>query len=268
MREQDALAENDVVPYEGEVPFSVRRPGEARMMIANDIGTDRGVSVKVDTKNPKTKDGKNTIIFRRDWREAIENAFASDPIDASSNPIPKGVVVGEKNTPYTGEEKKRIRKFVIAQAKAQTGDVKNAEFGNIRIGSDFVDEVSTHAISTAREIMAVSSARDIASRMVHLAASPNEELVKRNGINMMEYGVAKVKIDDDVYLVMGEVGVRNGSTPYYDQRVVAKLKADSTPALRGDNRIESAFDAVYDNRFRMILQGGKLLSEKHGKCIM
>ena len=50
MREQDALAESDVVPYEGEVPFSVRRPGEARMSVG------------------KTQSGTKYVLFDRDPR--------------------------------------------------------------------------------------------------------------------------------------------------------------------------------------------------------
>ena len=54
---------------------------------------------------------------------------------------------------------------------------------------------------------------------------------------------------------MGEVGVRKESTPYYDQRVVAKLKADQSPLILHDGmETESALDTVYDNRFRILLQ--------------
>ena len=58
------------------------------------------------------------------------------------------------------------------------------------------------------------------------------------------------------------IGTENGanSRKYYDQHVAAKFKADSeVTSLQGQTRIgESAFDAVYDNRFRLILQGVEL----------
>ena len=56
------------------------------------------------------------------------------------------------------------------------------------------------------------------------------------------------------------VGIGVNARRYYDQHVVAKIKADSeVTSLQGQPRIgESAFDAVYDNRFRLILQAVKL----------
>ncbi len=63
---------------------------------------------------------------------------------------------------------------------------------------------------------------------------------------------------------MGERSVKSGSTPYYDQRVVAKIKEDSqAPSQHGHLQLrESSFDAVYDNRFRPLRQGDARL--KHG----
>ena len=121
----------------------------------------------------------------------------------------------------------------------------------------FAKEVQRHALATRREYLAALSARVIAERMVHFAAAPNEEMVKRNGIEYFEYGLAKIRIERSHYLVMGEIGIRKGSMPYYDQHVVAKFKADSeAPSLQGHLHIgESAFEQIYDNRFRLILQG-------------
>ena len=93
--------------------------------------------------------------------------------------------------------------------------------------------------------------------MVHFCGSPNEELRRKNGVRFFEYGLQRVRLNADVYLALGEVGVKANSSPYYDQRIVAKFKADSeAPSLHGHLHIgESAFERVYDNRFRRILQG-------------
>ena len=47
--------------------------------------------------------------------------------------------------------------------------------------------------------------------------------------------------------------------PYYDQHIVAKFKADSeASSIQGHMQYgESTFDAVYDNRFRLILQAAE-----------
>ena len=65
-------------------------------------------------------------------------------------------------------------------------------------------------------------------------------------------------------LPVGEVGVQVGRRPYYDQRVVAKFKADTEVTfLHEQSRIGvSAFEQVYDNRFRLILQGVELCYQK------
>ena len=57
----------------------------------------------------------------------------------------------------------------------------------------------------------------------------------------------------------GDVWVRSNSRPYYDQRVVAKFKADSeASSIQGHMHFgKSAVDAVYDNRFRLILQAAE-----------
>ena len=65
------------------------------------------------------------------------------------------------------------------------------------------------------------------------------------------------------YPVSGAVGVRSNSRPYYDQRVVAKFKADSeAPPLHGHLRIgESALDGENDNKSSVELQGGLVTSK-------
>lgn len=239
------------------------------------IGTDKGVfTTKIDTKNPKTKDGKNTVIFRRNPSETTAAVDQSSALKAVEGALPGGVKLGDKGTRYTPEQKSKVRAFVVKKAKEQKGKVENPEFGEIVIGRDFVREVQVHAISTAREIAAVSSAREIAAQMKHFAAAPNEE-VKKGKNRYIEYGLAKFELDGETYLVMGEVGVRGDFKPYYDQRVVAKLKAEKaqsdlhavnepdsasaktepTPLILHDGmEADSAFDEIYDNRFRILLQ--------------
>ena len=77
------------------------------------------------------------------------------------------------------------------------------------------------------------------------------------GVKTVRVYSANPKTADGVYLVMGEVGIRANKRPYYDQRVVAKFKVDpEVTSLHGQSRIgESTFEQVYDNRFRLILQG-------------
>ena len=233
------------------------------------IGTENGaVTVRVFSENPKTADGYNTFIFRRSVEKSIRKLSWIPVVDGRGNPLPEGVQMGDKTVVYTEAEKSSIRKFVVDVAAGQKGPVFNDDFGNISIGRDFVREIQQHCISTRRDVAAVSSARDIASSMVHFAACPNQEVGRRNGILYFEYGLARLMLDDGLYLVMGEVGVRMNSQPYYDQRVVAKFKADSeAPSLHGHLRIgESALDIVYDSRFRLILQGvdlyfGKLYNQ-------
>lgn len=231
----------------GELKFSVKM-----------IGTDEGVyKTSIDTKNPKTKDGRNTVIFRRDPRECDALLVESETIKAVEKALPENIKTGDKSIKYTESERIAVRNFVKEKAKAQRGEVQNPEFGEIIIGRDFEKEVQTHAISTAREIAAVSSAREIAAKMRHFAASPNEE-IKRGRNRYIEYGLATFEFNGERYLVMGEVGVRENSTPYYDQRVVAKLKADtSSLSLHAGMKTESAFDAVYDNRFRILMQAAQ-----------
>ena len=232
---------------DGELKFSVKM-----------IGTDEGVyKTSIDTKNPKTKDGRNTVIFRRDPRECDALLVESETIKAVEKALPENIKTGDKSIKYTESERIAVRNFVKEKAKAQRGEVQNPEFGEIIIGRDFEKEVQTHAISTAREIAAVSSAREIAAKMRHFAASPNEE-IKRGRNRYIEYGLATFEFNGGRYLVMGEVGVRENSTPYYDQRVVAKLKADtSSLSLHAGMKTESAFDAVYDNRFRILMQAAQ-----------
>ena len=222
------------------------------------IGTENGVAtVRVFSANPKTADGYNTFIFRRSVEKSLRKLSWLPVIDGRGNPLPEGIRMGDKTIVYTEEERAAIRRFVVDVATCQKGPLFNDDFGKISIGRDFVKEIQQHCISTRRDVAAVSSAREIATKMVHFTASPNQELERRNGVLYFEYGLARLRLDDGLYLAMGEVGVRRNSQPYYDQRIVAKFKADSeAPSLHGHLRIgESAFDAVYDSRFRLILQG-------------
>lgn len=231
---------------DGELKFSVKM-----------IGTDEGVyKTSIDTKNPKTKDGRNTVIFRRDPRECDALLVESETIKAVEKALPENIKTGDKSIKYTESERIAVRNFVKEKAKAQRGEVQNPEFGEIYIGLDFVKEVQAHAISTAREIAAVSSAREIAEKMRHFAASPNEE-IKRGKNKYIEYGLATFEFQGERYLVMGEVGIRNNAKPYYDQRIVAKIKAETSPSLHAHIETESAFDEVYDNRFRILMQAAQ-----------
>ena len=281
------------------------------MTVKDRIGTLEGVlTVRVDSRNPKAADGFNTFIFRRPAEESLRLLAATPIIDAVGNPLPEGVVVGDKSVRYTPEEKNALIRFVVERAKEQYGPVDNPDCGEFEINSTFTSEVQRHAFSSRRELEAVSSARQIASSMIHIVASPNEELSAKRSMKCFEYGLARVRLSDGEYLVMGLVGIGATKRPFYDQHVVAKLRADSEIALlrelsrivgsakekskadsevtslQGQTRIgEPAFDAVYDNRFRLILQGvaayfdscqeectrlsqelwlGKLFGETHG----
>ena len=251
------------------------------MMVKDRIGTLEGVlTVRVDSRNPKTADGFNTFIFRRPVEESLRLLATAPIIDAVGNPLPEGITVGDKSVRYTPEEKKGLIRFVVERAKEQYGPVVNPDCGEFEINSTFTSEVQRHAFSTRRELEAVSSARQIASSMIHFVASPNEELSAKRHMKCFEYGLARVRLSDGEYLVMGLVGIGVMKRPFYDQHVVAKLragpevtllheqsrigggandksKADSeVTSLQGQTRIgEPAFDAVYDNRFRLILQG-------------
>ena len=229
------------------------------------IGTMDGVAtVHVYSSNPKTADGYNTFIFRRAIDRSIKKLAWAPVVDATGNSLPAGVVVGEKSVRYTPDEKRTLISFVKQQAALQRGDVQNDDIGCFSIGRTFINEVQCHAISTRRELETVSSARQIAATLVHFAASPNEETKGKKPIKFFEYGLAKVRLSDGLYLVMGEVGVQVGRRPYYDQRVVAKFKADTEVTfLHEQSRIGvSALERVYDNRFRLILQGVELYYQK------
>ena len=232
------------------------------------VGTSEGVfTVRIQSANPKTPDGANTFIFRRALERTIRKLFWLPIIDGQGGPLPPGVDLGDRDVRYTDEQRHRVRDFVINIANGQKGPVFNSDFGRITLGRDFVKEVQTHAISTRREVLALSRAHEIAESLVHGVASPNEEIERKNGILYFEYGFAKLRLDDGLYLVMGEVGVRVNSRPYYDQRVVAKFKADSeAPSWHGHLRIgESTFERLYDSRFRLIMQGVELYLRDNGK---
>lgn len=225
------------------------------------VGTANGLAtVHVYSANPKTVDGYNAFIFRREVERSLRKLAWMPEVDVSNGPLPDGFATSEERIQYSKDQKKRFVSHLIKQLKSQYGEVHNDDFGSFSLQRVFAKEVQRHALATRREYLAALSARSIAERMVHFAASPNEETYRRNGINYFEYGLAKVRLGDSHYLVMGEVGVRKGSAPYYDQHVVAKFKADSeAPSLQGHLRIgESALERVYDNRFRLLLQGVEL----------
>lgn len=214
-------------------------------------------TVRVYSANPKTADGYNTFIFRRDIARSLSKLAWAPVIDGSRNPIPEGVEIGGRAVRYSADDKRRLVEFVERIAHAQKGPVENDDFGHFEITKVFATEVQCHAISTRREIESVSSAAEIAKNMIHFVGSPNEEMKRKKANKYFEYGLAKIRLSDGIYLVMGEVGIQANKRPYYDQRVVAKFKVDSeVTSLHGQTRIgESTFEQVYDNRFRLILQG-------------
>ena len=229
------------------------------------IGTLDGVAtVRVYSANPKTADGYNTLIFRRDVERSLRKLKWAPIIDATGNPLPTDVELNDERVDYTREQKKSLIAFLVEHLKGQYGVVANDDFGRFQLQRLFAKEVQRHALATRREYIAAMSARLVAKRMVHFVAAPNEEMNSVNGIRHFEYGLAKVRIGTDLYLVMGIVGIKLGSAPYYDQHVVAKFKADSeASSIQGHMRIgESAFEQVYDNRFRLILQGVELYYQK------
>lgn len=222
------------------------------------IGTAEGVkTVRVYSANPKTVDGYNTFIFRRDIARSLSKLAWAPVIDGSRNPVLEGVEIGDRSVRYSADDKRRLIEFVERIADAQKGSIENDDFGHFEITKIFATEVQCHAISTRREIEAVSSAMEIARSMVHFVGSPNEEMKRKKPNKYFEYGLAKIRLSDGVYLVMGEVGIRANKRPYYDQRVVAKFKVDSeVTSLHGQTRIgESTFEQTYCSRFRLILQG-------------
>lgn len=214
-------------------------------------------TVRVYSANPKTPDGYNTFIFRRDLGRSLNKLAWLPLVDISANQLPDGFSTTSDDVRYEREQKKAFVAHLKEQLKRQYGPVVNDDFGTFSLQRVFCQEVQRHALATRHEFMAVLSARQIAERMVHFAGAPNEEMSRKNGIEYFEYGLARVCLGCDHYLVMGVVGIRRGSAPYYDQHVVAKFKADSeASSLQGHMRFgESAFEQVYDNRFRLILQG-------------
>lgn len=229
------------------------------------IGTAEGVkTVRVYSANPKTADGYNTFIFRRDIARSLSKLAWAPIVELSDCSLPIGTLRSDGSHAYSQEEKEAVRALVVELANRQKGPLANDDFGAISIARDFVKESQLHAIRSRVEIAAVSAARRIASTMVHFCGSPNEELRRKNGVRFFEYGLQRVRLNADIYLVLGEVGVKANSSPYYDQRIVAKFKADSeAPSLHGHLHIgESAFERIYDNRFRLILQGVELYYQK------
>ena len=225
------------------------------------IGTMNGVAtVYVDSANPKTADGCNTFIFRRDVEKSLRKLTWLPVVDGTLNRLPPDIVAGDEGVRYDREQKKAITRFAVECAKSQYGAVDNNDFGAFDINSTFASEVQRHAIGTRRELVSILSARKIAEKMVHIAGSPNEEISMKRPIKFFEYGLAKLRLDDGVYLALGMVGIGANSRRYYDQHIAAKFKVDSeVTSLQGQSRIgESTFDAVYDNRFRLILQGVEL----------
>jgi hypothetical protein len=83
------------------------------------IGTDEGVyKTSIDTKNPKTKDGRNTVIFRRDPRECDALLVESETIKAVEKALPENIKTGDKSIKYTESERIAVRNFVKEKAKA------------------------------------------------------------------------------------------------------------------------------------------------------
>ena len=225
------------------------------------VGTDEGVcTVLVDSQNPKTSDGWNTFIFRREVERSLRKLVWAPVVDASSNALPDFVTLSDLRTPYSRAEKRRLSDFLVFRLKHMYGRVENSDFGTVSVHRLYAKEVQRHALATRREFLAAQSVRQVVSQMVHIAASPNEELDKRNGVFYFEYGLAKMRIGAAQYLVLGVVGVKGDSTPYYDQHVVAKFKADSkAPSLQGHLRIgESAVDNGYDSKNVSVVQGGEI----------
>lgn len=223
------------------------------------VGTDEGVcTVLVDSQNPKTSDGWNTFIFRREVERSLRKLAWAPVVDASSNALPDFVTLSDLRTPYSRAVKRRLSDFLVFRLKHMYGRVENSDFGTVSVHRLYAKEVQRHALATRREFLAAQSVRQVVSHMVHIAASPNEELDKRNGVFYFEYGLAKVRIGAAQYLVLGVVGVKGDSTPYYDQHVVAKFKADSeAPSLQGHLRIgESAVDNRYNSKNASVVQGG------------
>ena len=228
------------------------------------IGTmDGAATVRVYSENPKTSDGYNTFVFRREISRTLRKLTWLPVIEGVGNPVPAGVKVGDASIRYANGEKRILTQFVIERARTQYGTVFNNDFGEFEINSTFASEVQRHAIGTRRELSGISSAREIAASMVHIAGAPNEESSGKRAIKFFEYGLAKLKLSDGVYMVLGIVGIGVNSRRYYDQHIAAKFKVDSeVTSLQGQSRIgESTFDAVYDNRFRLILQGVSLCQE-------
>ena len=226
------------------------------------IGTMNGTAtVHVYSANPKTADGYNAFVFRRAVKKSLKKLAWIPVIDGSDNPLPENITVGDASVRYSKEQKKALTRFVVVErARSQYGTVSNDDFGEFEINSTFAAEVQRHAIGTPRELAAISSAMEIAAHMVHIAGSPNEEVAPKRRTKFFEYGLAKLRLSDGLYLVLGMVGVGVNLRLYYDQHVVAKLKANSEVAsLQGQPRIgEFAFDETYDNRFRLIMQGVNL----------
>ena len=222
------------------------------------IGTMEGAAtVRVYSEKPKTPYGYNTFVFRREISRTLRKLTWLPVIDGRENPLPKDVEVGDCKIRYEKAQKKALTHFVVERARTQYGTVFNNDFGEFEINSTFASEVQRHAIGTRRELSGVSSAREIAAALVHIAGSPNEETTGKRAIKFFEYGLAKLRLSDGVYLVLGIVGIGVNSRRYYDQHIAAKFKVDSeVTSLQGQSRIgESTFDAIYDNRFRLILQG-------------
>ena len=231
------------------------------------IGTMNGAAtVHVYSANPKTVDGCNTFVIRRVLSKSLRKLAWLPVVDGRYNPLPSGIKVEDEGVRYDREQKKQLTRFAVDCARTQYGTVVNGDFGVFEINSTFASEVQRHAIGTRRELASISSAKEIAARMVHIAGSPNEETTGKKPVKFFEYGLAKLQLSDGLYLVLGMVGIGVNARRYYDQHVVAKIRADSeVTSLQGQTRIgESAFDAVYDNRFRLILQAVNLYFLQEG----
>ena len=156
------------------------------------IGTMNGAAiVHVYSANPKTADGYNAFVFRRALKKSLKKLAWIPEVDGSDNPLPENITVGDASVRYSKEQKKALTRFAVARARSQYGTVNNDDFGEFEINSAFAAEVQRHAIGTRRELAAISSAREIAARMVHIAGSPNEEVAPKRRTKFFEYGLQK-----------------------------------------------------------------------------
>ena len=100
------------------------------------VGTNEGVkTVRVYSANPKTADGFNTFIFRRDIARTLNKLAWSPVIDGSRNPVPEGIVIGDKSVRYSADDKRRV------VAKFKVDSEVTSLHGQSRIGESTFEQV-------------------------------------------------------------------------------------------------------------------------------